>query len=147
LPREEDDALHFAQGDHGFGGAVPDVVAILDRDHLADGLGDRQLFGTDVGHTDVTDLADTLELSEGTDSVLVGNAGIGDVHLVDVDGVDAQATKALLALLADVIGLPERRQARLARGDLARLDPALVVISRSSGYGWRASAMTSSDSP
>jgi hypothetical protein len=125
LPGEKDDALLLAQGNHGLGATVSHVVTILHCDHCADGLGDRQLFGTDVGHPDVTDLDLTLEFGESADGVLIRYGRIGDVHLVQLDRVDPETAETLFTLLADVFGCPEQGQARLARGDPARLEPRL----------------------
>jgi hypothetical protein len=66
----------------------------------------------------VPHLASLLQLGEGAHGVLIRNAWVGHVHLVQVDVIEAKAAKALVALLLDVAGLPEWRQRRLARRDL-----------------------------
>lgn len=55
-PWDEGDAVLFAVAQDVFGGAVGEVVTVLDADDRGDGLGFGELTGTDFGQADVADL-------------------------------------------------------------------------------------------
>lgn len=66
-----------------------------------------------------------LQFDERADRVGVGHAGVGGVHLVEVDHIHPQPTQALLALVADVVGRAHRGQRDVTGQDLGGLVPRL----------------------
>ena len=124
-PRQEGDVPVAAGVEHGVTVAIAGVVAVLDRHHSAQCLGEGELVDGHVGDADVTDLAGLLELDERTDRLVVRHARVRRVHLVQVDGVDAQAPQTLVAFLPDVVRVARRRQGHVPLEDLCRLEPGL----------------------
>jgi hypothetical protein len=64
-PREEREPLLGAFAQDVLGGAIDDVVTVLDGDDRDDLLGALKILEANVGEADVTDLALLLELGEG----------------------------------------------------------------------------------
>ena len=72
-------------------------------------LGGLELLDVDLGQPDVADLALLLQRHQFADLVFGRELGVDAVQLEQVDGVDAEAAQAHLALLAQVAGKPSRR--------------------------------------
>jgi hypothetical protein len=87
MPRDKRYAFALAGLDHRLGGAVGQVVAVLDGDDGRDIERDHYLPYAHVGETDVPDLALIAQLGQGPDRVLEGDAGVGAVELVEVDSL------------------------------------------------------------
>ena len=129
-PGQECDPGLLAEPEHVLGGAVADVVVVLDRDDRHDLLGALDLLDVDVGEADVADLALVLELGQRADRVLDRHLRVDRVQLVEVDPLELQPPQRVLAAalepLRPAVRLPPSR-ARAARS------PPLVAITRSSG--------------
>ena len=124
-----------ARAQHVFRAAAPDVVGVLHRHDRAQILGDRQVLERHVGDADVADLPFVAQLDECADGLGVGNVGVRDVHLVEIDAVDPQSAQALLALLVDVLGSPQRWERPHARLELPRLEARLRADEQVAGIG------------
>ena len=90
-PGQKRQPLLLASREHVLGGAVDDVVAVLDRHDLDDRLGPFELLAGDVAQSDVPDLALLLELGQGADRVLDRDAGVDGMELVKIDPLEPQA--------------------------------------------------------
>jgi hypothetical protein len=93
--------------EEGFGFAVKEVVAVLDRRDGCDGLGFCQLGGGDFGEADVADLPGFLGVDEGAEGVGEGDGGVDAVELVEGDAVELEAAEGELDLLGEVVGAAE----------------------------------------
>ena len=139
-PGEEGNAELLAALEHVIRAAIGDVEAVLHGDDLGDPASRLELIDRGVRDPDVEDLALVLKLLQGPDRLLVGDLRVGPVELVELDPLQPQAAQRALARLAQALRAPIGRPP--ARP--VRVSPPLVAIRRSSGYGWSASAISSS---
>src|SRR5258707_1010409 len=113
VPGQESDAQRIALVEHRLGGAIPEVVAVLDRDDLSDGQRPVELFRVDVGQADVPDLSLVLELCELTHRFLKRNHRVWAVELVEVDPFQPQSLETAFQCLSQMarpaVGAPEVR--------------------------------------
>jgi len=65
--REEREPVTLADADDLLGGAIDDVVRVLNRDDSRDAPGPRQLRRIDIRDADVADLPLRLEVEESAD--------------------------------------------------------------------------------
>ncbi len=108
--RDERNALRLRRAQHILGSAPTDVVGVLHRGHLTEGLRLLQVLEGNVRHTDVAHLALSLQICECAHRLRVRHVGIGHMHLIEVDAIDPQSLQALLAFLTNVLGSTEWRE-------------------------------------
>src|SRR5215472_9451730 len=104
VERYEGDPGIGADVDQGVGGAVAQIVGVLDREDLGYTSRARKLGSRDVGYADVADLAFALKLDEGADRIFDRHAVIDGMKLVELDPVEPQPLQALRADPAQVFG-------------------------------------------
>ena len=104
IERDESDPGAGADVDQGVGRAVPEIIAVLDRDDLRHLSRPRQLGRRDVRHADVTNLALALKVDEGADRILDRHAVIDGMKLVEFDPLKAQPPQTLGASATQMFG-------------------------------------------
>src|SRR5579872_3114065 len=103
-PGNEGDAVLLAMVEEVVPLAVSEAVAVLYGDDGDDFAGALDVFEGDVGERDVADLALGAEVGEGFHGGVEGDGGVGDVELVDVDALEAQAAETAVDGLAEMFG-------------------------------------------
>ena len=107
-PGDEADALAGAVIEHVPGMPVDEVVPVLHRDDGRQSTYSGELCDTYLRQPDVTDLPLPLKIKQRTDLILHRNLGIDPMKLVEVNSLQLEPAKALIARRAEVHGAPVR---------------------------------------
>ena len=122
--------------------AVGEVVAVLHRhDRSRSRCASTSSSTRHLGQADVADLALVLQRGQLADLVLERHLRVDAVELQEVDALDAEVAEAEVRPAG---GGTRAGRPAASRPGPDRVSPALVAITRSSGYGCSASRISSS---